>query len=83
MQLLSSKYWPTWQLTISPDGVITGAANMLGAKDDSNGSSRFELRTKKERFQGTGGRSYPGQIEGKATRCLLNYDALLKPMGDR
>jgi hypothetical protein len=58
-----------------------GTANMAGAKDDTAGSSRFEIRAKKERYQGVGARSYPGQLDGKPARCTLNYDALLKSLG--
>lgn len=78
MQLLNSKYWPTWTLTVALDGTITGTANMSGAKDDANGSSRFEIKAKKDRFQGVGARSYPSTQDGKPVRCTLNYDALLK-----
>jgi hypothetical protein len=80
MQLLNSKYWPTWTLSIALDGAIAGSANMNGAKDDQAGSSHFELRAKKERYQGTGARSYNSIADGKPTRCTLNYDALLKPL---
>ena len=80
LKLLNSKYWPTWTLSVSADNVITGSANMNGAKDDSAGSSRFELREKKERFQGVGSRSYNSTEGGKTVRCTLNYDALLKPL---
>lgn len=78
MQLLNSKYWPTWTLTIGADDAIAGAAYLNGAKDDKDGSSRFELRAKKDRFQGVGKREYAGQKDGKAARCMLEYDALLK-----
>jgi hypothetical protein len=80
MQLLNSKYWPTWTLTIAADGGIAGSANMSGAKDESGGVSKFEIRAKKERFQGVGSRNYPSTVEGKTVRCTLNYDALLKPL---
>lgn len=80
MQLLNSKYWPTWTLTIAADGSITGNANMGGAKDDTNGASNFEIRAKKGRFQGIGARTYPATIEGTPVRCTLNYDALLKAL---
>ena len=80
MQLLNSKYWPTWTLTILGEDTINGAANMGGAKDDTNGSSKFELKPKKDRFQGVGSRAYPGQKDGKPARCILNYDVLLKPL---
>lgn len=80
MQLLNSKWWPTWTLTVTADNAVIGTANMAGAKDGANGSSRFEIRLKKERFQGVGARSYPAQIGGAKTICTLNYDALLKPL---
>jgi hypothetical protein len=80
MQLLNSKYWPTWTLTVAEDNTITGSANMNGAKDDAAGSSRFEIRAKKDRYQGVGSRSYNSVVDGKTTRCTLNYDALLKPL---
>ena len=80
MQLLNSKYWPTWSLTITEQDVIFGTANMGGAKDGTNGSSRFEIKQKKDRFQGVGSRTYPGQMDGKPAQCTLNYDVLLKPL---
>jgi hypothetical protein len=80
LKLLNSKYWPTWTLAVSADNVVTGDAFMNGAKDDSAGSSHFELRPKKDRFQGIGSRSYNSVDGGKTVRCTLNYDALLKPL---
>jgi hypothetical protein len=80
MLLLNSKYWPTWTLTVNADDSIVGTANMGGGKDDTNGSSRFEIRAKKDRYQGVGSRTYNSKVDGKTTRCTLNYDALLKPL---
>ena len=82
MQLLNSKYWPTWNLTVTAEDAIVGAANLSGAKDDKAGSSRFEMRERKDRdrYQGVGARNYNATIDGKATRCTLNYDVLLKPL---
>lgn len=80
MQLLNSKYWPTWTLTVATDNSIAGSAFMNGAKDAASGMSKFELRAKKERFQGVGMREYAASADGKPTRCTLNYDALLKPL---
>jgi hypothetical protein len=82
MQLLNSKYWPTWTLSVNADDTITGSANMNGAKDESAGVSRFEIRERKDRgrYQGVGSRNYNATIDGKPTRCTLNYDALLKPI---
>lgn len=80
LRLLNSKWWPTWTLTVTAGNAIVGNANMNGAKDDTAGSSHFELREKKERFQGIGSRSYNSTDGGKSVRCTLNYDALLKPL---
>lgn len=80
MQLLNSKYWPTWTLTVTEDNAVVGSANMNGAKDDFDGRSRFEIRAKKDRYQGVGSRSYNSLVDGETTRCTLNYDALLKPL---
>ena len=80
MQLLNSKYWPTWSLSVTADDAIVGSAYRGGGKDASLGTSRFELRQKKERFQGTGSRTYSLVLDGKKTECVLHYDALLKPL---
>jgi hypothetical protein len=80
LRLLNSKYWPTWKLNITAEDAIVGDANMFDGKDASGGSSHFELRAKKERFQGVGTRSYNSSEGGKTVRCNLNYDALLKPL---
>jgi hypothetical protein len=78
MQLLNSKYWPTWSLSIGVDDAISGKANWNGGKDEAAGSSHFELRAKKDRFQGVGSRNYSSTVDGKQVHCTLNYDALLK-----
>jgi len=82
MQLLNSKYWPTWTLTITDKNVILASAIMGGGKDESRGVSGFELSAKKDRFQGIGNRTYPSTVDGKTVRCTLSYDALLKPLDD-
>jgi hypothetical protein len=82
MQLLNSKYWPTWTLTITEKDVIVGSAIMGGGKDESAGMSRFEISAKKDRFQGVGNRSYPSKVAGETVSCTLSYDALLKPLDD-
>jgi hypothetical protein len=80
MQLLSSKYWPTWTLTVNADNSIVGTAIIGGGKDPALGSSRFEISQKKDRFQGIGNRTYPSTVGGEKTSCTLSYDALLKPL---
>jgi len=81
MKLPNSKYWPTWQISVTGDDTIVGAANMMGAKDNSRGDVHFELKATKGRFQGVGYRNYLSKVGGKMKRCRLNFDALLKPMG--
>lgn len=80
MELVNSKYWPTWKLEVKKGDVIVGTANLMGAKDATNGSTRIELRANKDRFQGQGSRTYFSTIKGKKVPCTLNYDALLKPL---
>lgn len=82
LQLLNSKYWPTWTLTVTEKDLIVGVAIMGGGKDEAAGTSRFELSAKKDRFQGVGTRSYPSKVAGETVSCTLSYDALLKPLGD-
>lgn len=82
MQLLNSKYWPTWTLTVTDKDVIIGSAIMGGGKDEAAGMSRFEISAKKDRFQGIGNRTYPSKVGGETTQCTLSYDALLKPLDD-
>jgi len=82
MQLLSSKYWPTWTITVTDKDVIVGSAIMGGGEDEAAGTSRFELSAKKDRFQGIGNRTYPSKVGGETAQCTLSYDALLKPLDD-
>lgn len=82
LQLLNSKYWPTWTLTVLENDVIVGTAVLGGGKDESAGTSRFEISAKKDRFQGVGNRTYPSKVAGETVNCTLSYDALLKPLGD-
>jgi hypothetical protein len=78
---LKNNNYTTINLTLTQDDAIQGSAFMGGAKDDSGGSSNFELRRKKDRYQGVGSRTYPSKGEGgQPIRCTLNYDALLKPL---
>ena len=81
MKLPNSPWWPNWQLTITQADSIVGTANMKGAKDKSRGDTYCELRAKKDRYQGTGTRSYLSTIDGKKVKCKLRFDALLKPLG--
>jgi hypothetical protein len=82
MQLLNSKYWPTWTLTVNEQNLIVGSAILGGGKDESAGTSRFEISPKKDRFQGVGTRTYPSKVGGETVSCTLSYDALLKPLDD-
>ena len=48
LQLLNSKYWPTWTLTVTDKDLIIGSAVMGGGNNAGAGASRFELSAKKE-----------------------------------
>lgn len=80
LKVMNSKWWPKWTLTVTPDDTIVATANMFGGKDPTKGTSRFELRAHKDRFQGKGTREYPNHSKGpdEPARCSLLYDALLK-----
>jgi hypothetical protein len=74
LQVMNSKWWPSWSLTVEGEVVIRGSAVMFGGTDPSKGSSSFEIRPYKDRFQGVGTREYPHGSQ----RCTLDYDVLLK-----
>lgn len=80
LRVLSSKYWPRWELTVATDDTIVGTATMFGKNDPQKGTSRFEVKAYKDRFQGTGSREYPAPPKSDVARCTLLYDALLKPI---
>lgn len=74
LQVLNSKWWPSWSLSIEGEHTIRGSAVMFGGTDTSKGTSSFEVHPYKDRFQGTGTREYPRGSQ----RCTLDYDVLLK-----
>jgi len=78
LQVVNSKYWPSWTITVDAKDLIIGDAVMFGGDDKSKGTSHFELGEKKDRFQGIGSRTYPSTANGKTISCTLNYDVLLK-----
>lgn len=75
MQLVNTKYFVDWQIQVTEKEVL--AESRLGTATDAP-ESHFEVRWERDRFKGTGSRTYMGKADGKAQRCRVNYDALLK-----
>ncbi len=74
MQLVNSPYWSTWTLQIDAQNRVTGESTLDGASGPSAPRNRFEIRVDRDRFTGTGTRTY---ARG-AQQCSVTYDALLR-----
>lgn len=74
MQLLNSPYWPNWSLQVDAQNRITGDSTLEGASGPSAPRNHFEVTVDRDRFTGTGTRTYTrgGQ------QCSVTYDALLR-----
>jgi hypothetical protein len=75
MQLVNTAHFQDWTLTIKGD-TVTGTSRVGKAADGPE--THFEVTRDGDRFKGTGARTYNGTFEGKPTRCVISYDALLK-----
>jgi hypothetical protein len=76
MQLVNTKYFVDWTIQVTEKEVL--AESRIGTATDAP-ESHFEVRFDKDRFKGTGSRTYMGKDgQGKPQRCRVNYDALLK-----
>lgn len=80
MQLTNSRHWPGWDIVVAEDGTITGDAALDGNRNPGPNTPRnhFEVRQRRDRFVGTGSRTY--RSGGRA--CEVRYDALLRPMAE-
>lgn len=74
MTLTNSQYWPTWQVTIDPQNRVTGEATLAGASGPSAPRNRFTVSWQRDRFVGTGARTY----RSSGRECRVEYDALLR-----
>jgi hypothetical protein len=75
MQIVNTAYFKDWTLKVSGNQVI--GDSKLGKAADAP-DAHFEVTKDGDRFKGTGYRSYNGSYQGKAQRCKVSYDALLK-----
>ncbi len=80
MELINTSYFKTWALTVVGGKEVHGESRVSNATDAPE--SHFEAKWDKDRFKGTGSRSYMGSVGGKAQRCRVNYDALLRRLDD-
>lgn len=74
MEVVNSEYFKEWAITVEADGQVKGSSR-IGTAADAPESS-FSVRLEGDRFKGTGARTYKGQ--GKAARCRVDFDALLR-----
>ncbi len=72
LNIMNSQYWPRWTLTLREDGAVVGVSE----RDDA--SNRFEVRRERDRFVGTGVRSYSRTQNGRRQLCEVRYEALLR-----
>jgi hypothetical protein len=76
MQLINNQHFVKWQLRVSDDGKLSAMSRMgtaAGAPDSS-----FTATLEDDRWKGAGARTYNGTLDGKPTRCRVDYDALLR-----
>jgi hypothetical protein len=81
MQLVNTSHFVKWALRISDTGTLTGASKMgttPGAPE-----THFSATLDGDRWKGTGARTYNGVLDGKPTRCRVDYDALLRRIDTR
>lgn len=80
MELVNTSHFKNWQLKVAGKSVL--GESRMGTGGDAP-DSHFEVTLDKDRFKGTGSRSYNGKVDGKPTRCRVNYDALLRRLDER
>ncbi len=76
MDLVNTPHFSSWLLAVSPNGTLTGRARIGSAADGPE--AHISVKLEGDRWTGTGGRSYKGTLNGKPTRCRVEYDALLR-----
>ncbi len=75
MEVVNSEYFKEWTLKIT-DSQVVGDSKIGSAA--AAPESHFEVKREGDRFKGKGSRSYNGSLNGKAQRCSVTYDALLR-----
>jgi hypothetical protein len=81
MQLVNTPHFVKWTLRVSDDGKLFGSSKMgttSGAPE-----THFTATLEDDKWKGTGARTYGGVLDGKPTRCRVEYDALLRRIDTR
>lgn len=78
MQLLNSPYWSEWRITVNAQDAVIGESTMNGQRGPSAPRNQFEVRVDRDRFTGTGTRTYTRTVGGRAEQCSVTFDALLR-----
>jgi hypothetical protein len=76
MELTNTPHFKNWTLKILDNKQVVGDSRIGTAADAPD--THFEVKLDGDRFKGTGFRTYNGTVDGKKTRCRVNYDALLR-----
>jgi len=75
MEVVNTQYFKEWTLKVM-GGQVVGESRLGKAPDSPD--AHFEVTRDGDRFKGTGYRSYNGTFQGKAQRCKVSFDALLR-----
>jgi hypothetical protein len=78
MQLLNSPYWSEWRITVNAQDAVIGESTMNGQRGSSAPRNQFEVRVDRDRFTGTGTRTYTRTAGGRTEQCSVTFDALLR-----
>jgi hypothetical protein len=78
MQLLNSPYWSEWRITVNAQDAVIGESTMNGQRGPSAPRNQFEVRVDRDRFTGTGTRTYTRTAGGRTEQCSVTFDALLR-----
>jgi len=79
MRLMDNQYWSSWTLTVSAEGMITGASLMNGTSGPHRPTNDFHVtRDAAGRFTGQGVRGYDATVGGASHHCEVSFDALLR-----
>lgn len=82
MKLLGARYWSTWSLTVAANGEVHGESFMDGTTGENRPVNRFRITRdrgrNRDRFTGTGTRSYNRPVNGETRRCEVSVEALMR-----
>jgi hypothetical protein len=76
MEVVNTPHFKSWSLQVSKENVLEGESRIGIAADAPD--AHFTVSRDGERWKGTGFRTYPGKLDGKPTRCRVEFDALLR-----